>query len=75
MFNDKADINSNSLPFLNIKLERVFNSDEEKQAFAKIKEAITAATDENEATEKVFAIGKKGVSVLIKLLKLGTFTL
>jgi len=75
MFNDEANNTSGESSFFNIKLETFFDSDEEKQTFAKIKDAISSATDQNIATKQIYDLGEKGVSVLLKILKKTTFPL
>ena len=75
MFNDEANNTSSESSFLKIKLETFFDSDEEKQTFAKIKDAITLSIDENIATKQIYDLGEKGVSVLLKILKKTPFPL
>lgn len=59
-------------PFTSLELEGLYSSDEERQKFMAVHKILKEAKDSNEATQRVMAMGKDAVKVLVKL---GTFAL
>jgi len=52
--------------FTQLELESIF-SPEEEEVILEVKEALASATDDNEATIKIQAMGEKAIKVLTKL--------
>ncbi len=53
--------------FTKIELERIYSSEEDQQTLIEVKEVLKNATNENEAIEKIQAIGEEAVRVLVRL--------
>lgn len=72
IFQDELkDIASDS-PFTSLELQALYDSDAERQKFMAVHGILKNATDSNDATQKVMAMGKDAVKVLVKL---GAFAL
>ena len=66
----KDDLKSDNDPFLNIELEKLFKTEEERETFQKIQEVLKNSTNSNQTAKKIAEWGEDAIVILIKLGKL-----
>lgn len=69
MFDEELNKIAGESVFTTLELQKLFRSDEEREAFAAVRKVLVESRSSNEATRKLIESGAEGIKVLVKVAK------
>lgn len=69
MFEEELNKIAGESVFTTLELQKLFRSEEEREAFAKVRQVLVESRNSNEAIKKLLEYGADGIKVLVKVAK------
>ncbi len=67
IFQDEVKTIASESVFTSVELEKLFETEDEQNAFLKVRSALIEAKSTNEATKRIIDLGSEAVKVLVKV--------